>query len=121
SKLSIMGGLYGSYMMGTRYANKMAELSGEASMVSGLKPFTTTTGTVVANDFKARYGMGFTIGAAYDFSKHLSLDLRINQNLWNNLKSTSELSTNLYRATGVQLSLMYFIGKKDKVIYMMAQ
>lgn len=121
SKLSIMGGIYGSYMMGTRYTNKMAELSGEASMVSGLKPFTTTTGTIVANDFKARYGMGFTIGAAYDFSKHLSLDVRINQNLWNNLKSTSELSTNLYRSTGVQLSLMYFIGKKDKVIYMMAQ
>lgn len=121
SKLSIMGGIYGSYMMGTRYTNKMAELSGEASMVSGLKPFTTTTGTIVANDFKARYGMGFTIGVAYDFSKHLSLDVRINQNLWNNLKSTSELSTNLYRSTGVQLSLMYFIGKKDKVIYMMAQ
>ena len=121
SKLSIMGGIYGSYMMGTKYTNKMAELSGEAIMVSGLKPFTTTTGTIVANDFKARYGMGFTIGAAYDFSKHLSLDLRINQNLWNNLKSTSELSTNLYRSTGIQLSLMYFIGKKDKVIYMMAQ
>ncbi len=121
SKLSVMGGIYGSYMMGTRYTNKMAELSGEASMVSSLKPFTATTGTIVANDFKARFGMGFTIGAAYDFSKHLSLDLRINQNLWNNLKSTSELSTNLYRSTGVQLSLMYFIGKKDKVIYMMAQ
>ncbi|GEM_PF-1420394 len=121
SKLSIMGGVYGSYMMGTSYTNKMAELSGEASMVSSLKPFAATTGTIVANDFKARYGMGFTIGAAYDFSKNLSLDLRINQNLWNNLKSTSELSTNLYRSTGVQLSLMYFIGKKDKVIYMMAQ
>lgn len=121
SKLSVMGGLYGSYMMGTRYTNKMAELSGEASMVNGLKPFAATTGTIVANDFKARYGMGFTLGAAYDFSRHLSLDVRINQNLWNNLKSTSELSTNLYRSTGVQLSLMYFIGKKDKVIYMMAQ
>ncbi|RYD98842.1 MAG: PorT family protein [Sphingobacteriales bacterium] len=121
SKLSIMGGIYGSYMMGTRYTNKMAELSGEASRVSSLKPFAATNGAIVANDFKARYGMGFTIGAAYDFSRHLSLDVRINQNLWNNLKSTSELSTNLYRATGVQLSLMYFIGKKDKVIYMMAQ
>jgi len=121
SKLSIMGGIYGSYMMGTRYTNKMAELSGEASMVSSLKPFAATNGSIVANDFKARYGMGFTIGAGYDFSRHLSLDVRINQNLWNNLQSTSELSTNLYRATGVQLSLMYFIGKKDKVIYMMAQ
>ncbi len=121
SKLSVMGGIYGSYMMGTKYTNKMAELSGEATMVSGLKPFAATNGTIVANDFKARYGMGFTLGAAYDFSKNLSLDLRVNQNLWNNLKSTSELSTNLYRSTGVQLSLMYFIGKKDKVIYMMAQ
>lgn len=121
SKLSVMGGIYGSYMTGTTYTSKMAELSGEALMVSGAKPFASSTGSILANDFKARYGMGFTLGAAYDFSKHLSLDVRINQNLWNNLKSTSELSTNLYRATGVQISLMYFIGKKDKVIYMMTQ
>lgn len=121
SKLSVMGGIYGSYMTGTTYTSKMAELSGEALMVSGAKPFASSTGSILANDFKARYGMGFTLGAAYDFSRHLSLDVRINQNLWNNLKSTSELSTNLYRATGVQISLMYFIGKKDKVIYMMTQ
>lgn len=121
SKLSVMGGIYGSYMTGTTYTSKMAEHSGEAIMVSGAKPFASSTGSILANDFKSRYGMGFTIGAAYDFSRHLSLDVRINQNLWNNLKSTSELSTNLYRATGVQISLMYFIGKKDKVIYMMTQ
>ncbi|OJV55500.1 MAG: hypothetical protein BGO31_19250 [Bacteroidetes bacterium 43-16] len=121
SKLSVMGGVYGSYMTGTKYTTNMAEQNGEAHMVSGPKPFVSTTGSILANDFKARYGMGFTIGAAYDFSKHLSLDVRINQNLWNNLKTSSELSTNLYRATGVQVSLMYFIGKKDKVMYMMAQ
>lgn len=120
SKLSLMGGLYGNYMTGTRYTSELNKLSEERT-VSANTQFISGTGSVMNEDFKARYGMGLTIGAGYDFSRKLSLDMRINQNMWTNMKQTSHLSENLYRATAVQLSLFYFIGKKEKLIYMMNQ
>lgn len=120
SKLSLMGGVYGNYMTGTRYTSELNKLS-EERRVSANTQFMSGTGSITAEDFKARYGMGLTIGAGYDFSRKLSLDMRINQNIWTNMTQTSHLSENLYRATGVQLSLFYFIGKKEKLIYMMNQ
>ena len=119
SRLSIMGGVFANYMAGTTYALQPKQLEGDATQVTGGTQFRDEKPNVTAADFKARMGMGMTLGASYDFSKHVSLDFRLNQNLWTNTKGSSLLSENLYRATGAQLSLFYFIGKKDKVIYMM--
>jgi RecA/RadA recombinase len=119
SKLSIMGGLFANYMTGTKYSLQAQQKEGGASQVFGNTQFKDEQPSVTAKDFTSRMGMGMTLGASYDFSKRVSLDFRLNQNLWNNQKGTSALSENLYRATGAQLSLFYFIGKKDKVIYMM--
>lgn len=119
SKLSVMGGVFANYMTGTKYSLQPQQMEGAATQVSASTQFKDEKPSVSPSDFKARMNMGLTLGASYDFSKHVSLDFRLNQNLWNNLKGTSALSENLYRATGAQLSLFYFIGKKDKVIYMM--
>lgn len=119
SKLSLLGGLYANYMTGAKYSiNRLEQLEGE-KMVSADAPLLSQKPEITALDFKERYGLGLTVGASYDFSKNISLDIRINQNLWSSVRNGSHLSSNLYRATGVQLSLFYFIGKRDKVIYMM--
>ncbi|HTO14573.1 MAG TPA: hypothetical protein VLZ83_02330 [Edaphocola sp.] len=118
NNLSIMSGAFASYMINTKYTAEQNKEEGNGKWVSGLQRFENTNPQISSNEFNNRLGLGFTVGALYDFSKNTSLDFRINQNVWNN-KNQNTLS--IYKSTGIQLSLFYFMGRKDKVIYMMNQ
>ncbi|RQO30569.1 hypothetical protein DBR32_13510 [Taibaiella sp. KBW10] len=120
SKLSLLGGLNASYIFPANYTALLNQNKEAAKAVTSLSPFTATSGSINTNDFRSRLGLGYTVGCIYDLSKNISLDLRMSQTLWNNVKGTSALSTNLYQQPTIQFSLFYFLGKKDKVIYMMS-
>lgn len=119
SKLSILGGLNASYLFPVNYTVQMNQDREAPQSVTSLSPFKATSSAINTNDFRSRLGLGYTVGFIYDLSKNVSLDLRMSQTLWNNVKGTSSLSTNLYQQPNIQFSLFYFLGKKDKVIYMM--
>ncbi|HET8572633.1 MAG TPA: porin family protein [Edaphocola sp.] len=73
-----------------------------------------------ATDFKARFALGYAFGLSYDFSRKISLDLRFNQMLWDNSgKYQLDAVRKIYRQPAVELNLGFYLGRKDKVIYIM--
>lgn len=69
-------------------------------------------------DFKARMGIGFVTGLTYDFSRTISLDARMSKPLWNNNAAAHGINR-LYTNPSLQLSIGYYFGRRDKVVYMM--
>lgn len=63
-----------------------------------------------ANDFKAKFGIGYVIGASYQASPAMQVDLRVaTQSLWNNAKTSGskEVFNHLYRSPSLQLNASY--------------
>lgn len=72
---------------------------------------------IQANDFNARFGLGYIFGVGIQLSPVLSLDVRDVQTFWDNSKTSGskEVSGQLYKSPSFQLSLGYrFGGKKGK-------
>jgi hypothetical protein len=63
----------------------------------------------VRSDFSSRFGLGYTFGASYSFSPQLYLDLRITQQVWDNMKTNSarEISNGFFKVPNVQFALAY--------------
>ncbi len=63
----------------------------------------------VSSDFSSRFGLGYTFGASYSFSPQLYLDLRITQQVWDNMKTNSarEISNGFFKVPNVQFALAY--------------
>ena len=65
------------------------------------------------SDFSSRFGLGYTLGAAYSFSPQLYIDLRITQNVWDNMKTNAarEISNGFFKVPSFQFSLGYRFRK----------
>ncbi len=70
-------------------------------------------------EFLPRWGVGYVAGVSYDFSKNVSIDARLVQVLADNAKGNSDAVSRLFRMPGLQLSLSYFLGRREKVVYIM--
>lgn len=70
-------------------------------------------------DFESRLGLGYVWGANYEISRKISLDVRVNQILWDNSGSNTDAVSRLLHIPTMQFSLGYYFGRKDKVIYIM--
>lgn len=70
-------------------------------------------------DFESRLGLGYVWGANYEISRKISLDVRVNQILWDNSNSNTDAVSRLFHIPTMQFSLGYYFGRKDKVIYIM--
>lgn len=119
SKFSIFGGVQATYLAPVKYTSILNKDMESAKTVLSETALVSGGGKINAQDFRSRMGLGYTAGIVYDLSKNISLDMRISHTLWTNVRQTSQLSTQLYQYPNVQFSLFYFLGKKDKVIYMM--
>jgi hypothetical protein len=120
SKFSVFGGLQATYFSPVKYTSILNKDMEAAKTVLSETALVSGSGKINQQDFRSRMGLGYTAGIVYDLSKNISLDMRISHNLWTNVSKTSQLSTQLYQYPNVQFSLFYFLGKKDKVIYMMS-
>lgn len=76
----------------------------------------------VASDFRARLGLAYTFGVSYDFSKNFSVDFRFHQNIW---ESTAPYKVKavrqIYRQPSLELNFGFYLGRREKVLYMMNQ
>jgi hypothetical protein len=71
-------------------------------------------------DFHARFAAGYSFGLSYDFSRKLSVDVRMSQMIWDNTgKYKLDALRNIYRQPAVEVNLEFFLGRRDKVIYIM--
>lgn len=64
---------------------------------------------VMLQDFNARFGMGYVIGAGYEFTPALNANIRLVQNVWDNAvgSGTAKVSRNLYQTPSIQFSIGY--------------
>jgi len=70
-------------------------------------------------DFNSRFGLGYLWGMSYDVSRKISLDARISQIVWDNGSGNTDAINRMFRIPTMQVSIGYFFGRKDKVIYIM--
>lgn len=65
------------------------------------------------DDFASRFGVGYTVGASYNFSPQLYIDLRLAQNVWDNMKSNTarDISNGFFKVPSIQFSLGYRFRK----------
>lgn len=72
--------------------------------------------TFVTDDFNARFGLGYALGAAYNFNQNLYVDMRVSNILWDNTKTNSsrEISNATFKVPSLQLSIGYRFKNSDK-------
>lgn len=66
------------------------------------------------NDFGSRFGIGYAIGASYNFNPKIYLDIRLSKVMWDNTKTNSqrEISNGVTKVPFTQLSLGYKFKNK---------
>jgi hypothetical protein len=64
---------------------------------------------VTLQDFNSRFGMGYVIGAGYEFTPALNANVRLVQNVWDNAvgSGAAKVSRNLYQTPSIQFSVGY--------------
>jgi hypothetical protein len=69
-----------------------------------------------ADNFVGRFSIGYIVGFSYQFAPKLSVDARLNQNIWDNASAPGAklVSDKLYKKPGLQLSVGYNLSKDKK-------
>lgn len=120
-RLAVYGGVNFSYAFPLKWdrSQSFTEKSIDQQQTTPNSPFVNTGFKLnEQSDFGPRVGIGFVTGVTYDFSRTLSLDVRMRQQVWNNGDKASSLN-HLYKSPSLQLSIGYYFGRRDKVVYMM--
>jgi hypothetical protein len=92
---------------------KAEETERTTGVTTGLMTAPKTETPMTTADFNSRFGTGFILGAGYQLSEMLRIDVRMNQMFWDNAKGTGaqRVSKDLYRTPQVQLNLGVRLGK----------
>lgn len=70
-------------------------------------------------DFKSSFSLGYMVGLQYDINKKWGVQAKMHQSLLHSLKSDLDYLRKVSSAPTVELSLGYYFGRKDKIIYIM--
>ena len=121
-RVSVFGGVNLAYASPIKW-NKQTSLSSstiEKTQAENKTPFYNTGNQFnEQTDFASRLGLGYVMGASYDFSRKVSLDARMTQILTDNAQGNIHAINKLFRMPTMQLSIGYYFGRKDKVVYIM--
>lgn len=65
------------------------------------------------DDFRSRFGIGYVVGAGYNFNPNIYIDLRVSQNVWDNAKTSAqrEVSNGFFKVPYIQFSVGYRFKK----------
>lgn len=71
---------------------------------------------VTLQDFNSRFGLGYVLGAGYEFTPALNANVRLVQNFWDNAVSpgAAKVSRNLFQTPSVQFSIGYRFSQGKK-------
>lgn len=121
-RVSLFGGANLAYASSLKWDKQIAYNSTpvQKTQEQNKIPFTNTGYQVnEQNDFASRLGIGYVFGVNYEMSRKLSLDARMTQILADNAQGNINTINKLFRMPTMQLSIGYYFGRKDKVIYIM--
>lgn len=93
----------------TVISNNVSEHKDIVSNTVNFVPSANSNYQYAQEDFKARWGMGYMLGASYSFNPRLYVDMRFTQTIWDNAKTNASrsISTEVYKVPYLQLSLGY--------------
>ncbi|RYE21637.1 MAG: hypothetical protein EOP51_15130, partial [Sphingobacteriales bacterium] len=120
-RLNLFGGGNLVYNFGvsnvTEYSYKYT--GQEAPAAFGTVTYTMENGApkITINDFKSRFSVGYLIGAGYQLSPAMQLDIRLTQNVWDNAKTTGAklISKDIYKVPSIQINMSYrFSSNKNR-------
>ncbi|WP_118952702.1 hypothetical protein [Taibaiella helva] len=121
-RLSIFAGLNMAYAFPIKWSkeNTFNTTSVQETQSQNQNPFREAFFKVdEQKDFNSRFGLGYLWGMSYDVSRKISLDARISQIVWDNGSGNTDAINRMFRIPTMQVSIGYFFGRKDKVIYIM--
>lgn len=122
-RLSVFGGANFAYAfdMHPIVNNEVVTSQKTISSTTQNFPIQSAQSQVTPEDWKRRFGIGYTAGMAYDINRRFSLDVRLTQNLWDNAASevSKEISKKTFRVPSLQLGVTVNFGRRDKVIYIL--
>lgn len=122
-RVSLFGGPEFSYFLPLKNQKATSVQSSYVSKFAydNKNPFTEQSSRLSpATDFHSRFAAGYSFGLSYDFSRNLSVDVRMSQMLWDNTgKYKLDALRNIYRQPAVEVNLDFFLGRREKVIYIM--
>ena len=122
-RLSVFGGANFAYAfdMHPIVNNEVATSQKTISSTTQNFPIQSAQSQVTPDDWKRRFGIGYTAGMAYDINRRFTLDVRLTQNLWDNASSevSKEISKKTFRVPSLQLGVTVNFGRRDKVIYIL--
>ncbi len=111
-KFQVYGGLNLAYniRMNISQKSKKYVLSYSDTILNSNTSYTpksSVSNSYSANDFKSRFGLGYTVGANYNFTPRIYLDARLTKSFWQNDKtiSSKKISSIFYNTPNIQLSL----------------
>ncbi len=117
-RLALIGGLQFSYTSPIRY--QLQNYSNVNSQFASMQQPTNKNLEInPTNDFRANYGLGYIIGLGFDVNKKWGVDLRVSQNVLNSNNVGSDVINSFYRNPNVQLNMIFNIGKKEKIVFLM--
>lgn len=70
-------------------------------------------------DFKASFSLGYMVGLQYDLNKQWAVQAKMNHSVLHSVKSNFDYLKKMANAPTLELSLGYYFGRKDKIIYIM--
>jgi hypothetical protein len=122
-RLSVFGGLNMAYAFPVKWnqANGFSTTQDVSStQVQNTNPFLNQNGSIdTKKDFDTRFGLGYVAGFSYDINRKISLDARVSQNLWSSYNGNADAINKLFKTPTFQLSIGYFFGRKERVVYIM--
>lgn len=122
-RFSVFGGPDFIYYFGLKNTQSEQEDSRTVSKVSydNENPFINQGYNLnPISDFRPRFGLGYTFGLSYDFSREVSINVRLNQMLWDNIGNYKlDAVRKIYRQPSAEINLGFYLGRREKVLYMM--
>lgn len=96
--------------------NIKAEETERTTVIGNVANAGTSKTPMTLSDFNSRFGMGYIVGAGYQFSKQVGLDVRMVQTVWDNAKGTGaqQISKDIYKTPSGQITLTYRFGANQK-------
>jgi|GEM_PF-2962250 len=119
NRVFLMGGLHFSYSprINTEeisHSRNQPVQQSYTTATNQLPPaYTEGLPSVKIDDFGSRLSVGYQLGAGYEVSPAVRLDVRFSQQFWDNAKTpgSKKVSTEFYRLPNLQLSVGYRFGK----------
>ncbi len=121
-RVSVFGGLNVEYAFPFNWNKQTSTYSVPVEQVGSTSknPFANVSSTIDPDKvFASRWGLGYVGGLSYDFSKNVSVDARVSHVLTSKAVPGGTAVDRVFRMPDFQISLGYFFGRKDKVVYIM--